>query len=164
VTGLSAKQATIATVAWVAGIFFSSSSLAGKWSEDVFRAISAVLFGQALRSGNPFYGSIHLLADKGFHVTMFTVLAILLWMSLRSASKKIAPIILIGAAVGSVSEYLQSFFPGRDPALKDVLINLGGTVLGTLIMMFFVTRSSGSSARTDPNKSQRLTASGKVQG
>jgi VanZ family protein len=142
----------MATVTWVAVILFSSSSLAGKWSEEVFRAVSAVLFGQSLRPGNPLYGSVHLLADKGFHVTLFTILAILLWMSLRSASRKITVIIFIGAAVGSISEYVQSFFPGRDPAIRDVFINLAGTVLGTLIMMFLVARSANGAARTDREK------------
>ena len=140
----------MATVGWIGVIAFSSTSLAGKWSEQVFRAVSALLFGQALESGSPLYGSVHLLADKGFHVTLFTILAILLWMSLPvSSGKKMGPIMLIGGAVGSFSEYLQSFFPGRDPALRDVIINLAGTVLGALIMMFLVTRYAQSRGSSD---------------
>ncbi len=42
-------------------------------------------------------------------------------------------ILLCGAIVGSCSEYLQRFFPDRDPAIRDVLINIGGTALGLLI-------------------------------
>lgn len=76
------------------------------------------------------YGLVHLLADKGVHVSLFFVLALLLWKTLPDAQWKIARILLLGAAVGSASEFLQSFFPGRDPALRDVLINLGGTAVG----------------------------------
>jgi VanZ family protein len=76
------------------------------------------------------YGIVHLLADKGFHVTLFCVLAVLLWQALRHSEKKIWVILLSGAAVGSCSEFLQRFFPGRDPAIRDVLINIGGTAIG----------------------------------
>jgi VanZ family protein len=71
-----------------------------------------------------------LLADKGVHVSLFFVLALLLWRILPDVQWKIARILLFGAAVGSASEFLQSFFPGRDPALRDVLINIGGTAVG----------------------------------
>jgi VanZ family protein len=58
------------------------------------------------------------------------VLAVLLWQALRHSEKKIWFILLSGAAVGSCSEFLQRFFPGRDPAIRDVLINIGGTAIG----------------------------------
>src|ERR1700733_4634197 len=138
----STKQWTIVTVAWIALIFFSSTSLAGRWSEGAFRFIANLLFGQALRSGASLYGVIHLVADKGVHVTLFTVLGILLWMCLPNASKQFILILLIGTAVGSLSEYLQFFFPGRDPAIRDVIINVVGTGFGIVVMNSLFAASS----------------------
>ncbi len=80
------------------------------------------------------YTIVHLTADKGLHVTLFCVLAILLWKALGKVPRKPALILLSGAIVGCGSEILQSFFPDRDPAIRDVIINIGGTALGLLIV------------------------------
>ena len=42
-------------------------------------------------------------------------------------------IVLCGALVGLCSEFLQRFFPDRDPAIRDVIINICGTALGLAI-------------------------------
>jgi VanZ family protein len=118
----------VALIAWLGVIFFSSTSLASQWCEEAFRFVSAILFGH-LRPDSS-YGLIHLLADKGVHVSLFLVLAVLLWKILPNGQWKIAYVLLVGALVGSASEFLQSFFPGRDPALRDVLINVAGTAFG----------------------------------
>jgi VanZ family protein len=115
-------------VAWLGVIFFSSTSLASQWCEQAFHFLSAMIFGHL--GADSSYGLIHLLADKSVHVSLFFVLALLLWRILPDVQWKIARILLFGAAVGSASEFLQSFFPGRDPALRDVLINVGGTAVG----------------------------------
>jgi VanZ family protein len=118
-----------AVLAWIGVIFFSSTSLASEWCEGGFRYISAVFFRQLEPHSSP-YDFIHLIADKGFHVTLFCVLALLLWQALPNAPHKILTILACGAVVGSCSEFLQRFFPGRDPAIRDVLINVAGTALG----------------------------------
>jgi VanZ family protein len=119
----------VGVVAWVAVIFFSSTSLASQWCERAFHFLSGIMFDN-LQLDDSSYGLIHLLADKGVHVSLFFILALLLWKTLPDAQWKIVRILLVGAAIGSASEFLQSFFPGRDPALRDVLINVGGTVAG----------------------------------
>jgi VanZ family protein len=117
----------LATVAWIAVIFFSSTNLAEQWSEQAFRYLS----GQILPAMNPGpLGIMHLVADKGLHVTMFCVLAVLLYLAVPAMRQKTVLILLAGFLVGSASEFLQRFFPGRDPALRDVLINTAGTALG----------------------------------
>lgn len=128
----------VAVFAWIGVIFFSSTSIAGAWSETVFDFVAGLLFGN-LGTENASYGLVHLLADKGFHVALFCVLAILLWNLLANSRRKEARILLAGAVVGSCSEFLQRFFPGRDPAIRDVLINIGGTALG-IAAMFTITR------------------------
>ncbi len=121
-----------AVVIWVGVIFFSSTSLASKWAEGSFGFLSRELFSQ-MRLHSSSYDIVHLLADKGFHVSLFCVLAVLLWQALPRDGNKIWTILLIGAVVGSCSEFLQSFFPDRDPAVRDVLINVGGTAVGLAI-------------------------------
>jgi VanZ family protein len=118
-----------AAFAWIGVIFFSSTTLASRWAEASFNLLANTLISP-LQRDSVSYGIIHLFADKGFHVTLFCVLAVLLWQALRHSEKKIWVILLSGAAVGSCSEFLQRFFPGRDPAIRDVLINIGGTAIG----------------------------------
>ena len=134
-----------AVIPWVGVIFFSSTSLASHWAERTFSYFSDQLFSQMPRDSNSF-GLVHLLADKGFHVSLFCVLAILLWQAFRSSSHRDVLILLSGAVVGSCSEILQSFFPDRDPALRDVFINIGGTTLGLgfchLVSRLFFSRRS----------------------
>lgn len=117
-----------AAFAWVGVIFFSSTSLAGKSSEEAFSALSHLF--THLQPGTSSYDVMHLLADKSVHIALFTVFAVLLWGALSRIPKKVLWILLIGAFIGSCSELLQNFFPGRDPAIRDVLINIGGTGLG----------------------------------
>ena len=119
-------------VAWVGVIFFSSSSLAGKSSEDAFSALSRLLLAQ-LQPGTPPYQIVHLLADKSVHIGLFAIFAVLLWKASADTRRRIGWILLLGAVTGTCSEILQSFFPGRDPAFTDVLINIAGTALGISI-------------------------------
>ncbi len=120
---------------WIGVIFLSSTSVAQQRCEQAYQFVSRVILGRT----HPDLGAfslLHLLADKGLHVTLFCVLAVLLWLSITTAARKPWLILLLGAVVGSLSEFLQSFFPDRDPAERDVLINLGGTALGLLLCLF----------------------------
>ena len=128
-----------AVIAWIIFILFSSTSLARVWSEMAFAFFSNVLFG-GMEPHTSTYGMVHLLAEKGFHVGMFCVLAFLLWQTLAGRAQKTLIILLTGAAVGSCSEFLQSFFPDRDPAVRDVFINIGGTALGVGICILLSRR------------------------
>lgn len=128
----------IAVAAWLGVIAFSSTSMAGQGSEQAFFSLSSVLF-RYLHPSYTEYLTIHFLADKGVHVTLFAVLGILLWQAIPSWRWNAAIILAAGAVVGSFSEFLQSFFPGRDPAIRDVLINIGGTALG-LVICFVISR------------------------
>jgi VanZ family protein len=125
--------------AWIGVIFFSSTTLASRWAEASFNLL-ANTFMRPLQHDSVSYGIIHLFADKGFHVTLFCVFAVLLWQALQHSEKKIWVILLSGAAVGSCSELLQRVFPGRDPAMRDVLINIGGTAIG-LMFCILVTKA-----------------------
>ena len=147
---MSSRIWLVAVIAWIGVIFFSSTSLASRWCEESFNAVSALLFG-GLHSQTFSYNLLHLLADKGFHVALFLVLAALLWRAIPGARWKSATILLVGLLIGSCSEFLQRFFPGRDPAVRDVLINLGGTAVGIIGCMMLTRRTVHTSlGRTDP--------------
>jgi VanZ family protein len=118
-----------AIIFWVGFIFFSSTSLARIESENAFAFFSGALFGPAPDQTTQ-HQVLHLLADKGFHVTMFCILALLLFKAIPERSHNRWIILLAGAVVGSCSELLQRLFPDRDPALTDVFINICGTALG----------------------------------
>jgi len=132
----------IVTTGWICVIFFSSTTAAANWCERAFNFLFAISFSY-LHGGASSYSVIHFLAEKAFHVTLFLVLAILLWKVLPNAPWKIAAILFAGLIIGSGSEFLQRFFPGRDPALRDVLINFGGTAIGAVVSLRF----QGSSAQ-----------------
>lgn len=137
----SSRKAWLFAVAlWISVIFFSSTSLASEWCESTFTYVSGMLLKQLHPHSSP-YEWVHLLADKGLHVTLFCVLAILLWHALPNARKKTLIIIACGAVVGSCSEFLQRFFPDRDPAIRDVLINIGGTAVGVAICALALRRN-----------------------
>jgi VanZ family protein len=121
-------------IVWVGVIFFSSSSLAGKSSEEAFSALSRLLLAQ-LQPGSSSYKIVHLLADKSVHVGLFVVFAVLLFGALENTRRKIGWILVLGAITGTCSELLQALFPGRDPAFGDVLINFAGTVLGVIVRL-----------------------------
>jgi VanZ family protein len=137
-----------AAVAWIGVIFFSSTTLASQWCETGFTRLSALLV--SLHPSHSSYDLIHLLTDKSVHVALFLVLAALLWKALPSAPAKWAIILLAGLFVGSCSEFLQRFFPGRDPAIRDVLINLSGTALGVVLCLKLARRPADlSSSKED---------------
>jgi VanZ family protein len=113
-------------------IFFSSTSVAGEKSERAFSYLSQ-MFLSRLQTDTSSERVVHLLADKSVHIGLFCVLGMLVWKTLPNARRKIAVVLLWGAIIGSCSEFLQRFFPGRDPAISDVLINVGGTAIGIAI-------------------------------
>ena len=127
-----------AVLGWTGIIFLSSTSTAGVWSEEAFRWLWSGLFlGRLMQAGDSVHSFVHLLADKGFHVTLFLILALLLWKIVPPGPWKIARILIAGGILGSASEFLQSFFPGRDPAIRDVLINVAGTAFGIALVTWF---------------------------
>lgn len=125
-----------AALAWIFVIFYSSTSSALKQCVAAFHFVMGLFFRSLRPTDSPFH-VMQYIADKGLHVTLFAVFGILLWKALRPVRRKPWLIVFIGLCVGSASEFLQSFFPDRDPALRDVLINVSGTVVGILISLFF---------------------------
>jgi VanZ family protein len=130
----------VAVVGWIGIIFFSSTRTAWLWCESGFSYLSGIFISDVRRQSESF-GAIHLAADKGLHVTLFAVLALLLYKAMLDPRQKVVRILSFGLVVGCCSEYLQSFFPDRDPAVRDVFINLAGTGLGVLLSILWARRT-----------------------
>jgi VanZ family protein len=139
----------MAVVAWIGVIFFSSTSTASRLCETAFSYVSGILLSGIPRDSNSF-GVVHLVADKGLHVTLFAVLGILLFQAITNPRRKVVQILLFGLVVGCCSEYLQSFFPDRDPAIRDVVINLAGTGVGVLVSRILWTRRTTLATKEAP--------------
>jgi VanZ family protein len=121
---------------WISVILFSSTAVARRWSEQAFHSM-ATASSRHVHLGIAAYDPLHFLAEKCVHVTLFMVFAIVLANAIPQSYRKVRFILLIGAIVGSGSELLQRAFPGRDPALRDVGINIAATALGALISLWF---------------------------
>jgi VanZ family protein len=135
--------------AWIGVILFSSTASAGNWCTQVFRLFSTILRGHA---PNHWLGILSFLAEKSLHVVMFLVLGTLLWKAMKSIEdvrEKIAVILSLGLLIGSASEYLQRFFPGRDPSVRDILINLIGTAIGVAVSLTFGRSRQNESLRAE---------------
>lgn len=122
-----------ASVAWTLLILFSSTSLAADYCEQAF----AWLYGSTVAkhfTSTDAYDSLHFVAEKSVHLTLFFVLGVLLWQVFSARrGRRLATVVLGGLIVGTASELLQRFFPGRDPAIRDVFINVTGTFLGAAV-------------------------------
>jgi len=130
----------VGVAAWIGVIFFSSTSTASRWCESAFSYLYHMLISGVPQNSSSF-GAIHLAADKGLHLTLFAILALLLYRAMVAPRHKVIRILSFGLLVGCCSEYLQSFFPDRDPAVRDVFINLAGTGFGVLISIFWPKRA-----------------------
>lgn len=122
-----------ASAAWTLLILFSSTSVASEYCERAFSWIYGATIGKHFTSDKTF-DWLHFAAEKSVHLTLFFVLGVLLWQLFSSPRRRrLAEVVLVGLIVGSSSELLQTFFPGRDPAIRDVLINVVGAFLGAAV-------------------------------
>lgn len=118
------------TIVWLGAVIFSSTSVAGKWADDAFLGLWRTILS-SLYGNDPYeQHRLHFLAEKSIHFLMFSILAVILWSALDRAKWKGVQVLLIGVSIGICTEILQSFFPGRDPSLRDALINMAGTTAG----------------------------------
>ena len=108
---------------WIAFIFFSSTSVAAEWADLAYYTIVSHAPGASFLENQ---NVVYLLADKGFHVFMFVILALVLARIFTGPTS----ILVIAFVVGICSEFLQRFFPDRDPAVRDVIINFSGALIG----------------------------------
>ena len=87
------------------------------------------------------------MARKCAHVTEYAVLALLLWRALRSIptlrpkTLMLFGAVLLGCALLAASdEFHQTFVKSRTPSGRDVLLDVGGALLGLLLGASFARR------------------------
>ena len=122
-------------------ILFSSTSLASDYCEEAFTWLYGSTVAKHFTSADT-YDRLHFAAEKSVHLTLFFVFGVLLWHVFSAPRRRrLATVVLAGLVVGTASETLQRFFPGRDPAIRDVFINVTGTFLGAAVCILTSGRS-----------------------
>jgi VanZ family protein len=91
--------------------------------------------------------TILVITRKCAHVTEYAVLALLLWRALRSVPAVRAKTlilfggVLLGCALFAASdEFHQTFITSRTASIRDVLLDIGGAILGLLTAASFACR------------------------
>lgn len=99
---------------WMAGILYTSS------------------LGQAV---TPVSGIVQTLVSKLGHILEYALLGVLLLAAIRaerwvyrSAARELMLVAIVGGTFAMFDELRQSFSPGREPRLTDVLIDLASLV------------------------------------
>src|SRR6476620_12257531 len=92
---------------------------------------------------------------KSAHVSEYAILALLLWLALRSnpTLRTTRPMLLVAALVACAvfaasDEFHQSFVKSRTPSVRDVMLDVVGAVIGLLIGMSFARRSPKKTCST----------------
>lgn len=114
---------------WVIVILFSSTSLAGRLSDHAFTSFAAA-FPNPLQHNHSALSDLYVVAEKSFHLLLFSTLGFLLWRIIPNVSRKFLLLLVVGLVIGSLSEAVQLFFPDRDPTFHDIFIDVVGTAVG----------------------------------
>ena len=137
---LQINGATISAVSLIIVIAFASTSIAGEMCDRAFHSVTATFFGPTEYHRHGF-NALHFAAEKGLHVALFWALGFSLSQIAADTRRRTAIILSVAFIVAVSSEWLQTFFPRRDPTLRDVAIDFCGAVLGLVCTRFFKERS-----------------------
>ena len=145
---------------WLGVIFIGSTDLLS--AEQTSRFIVPILLWLKPGMAPETTWIILVIMRKCAHVCEYAILALLLWRALRDGSAirgKMSILfgaVLLGCAVFAASdEFHQSFIKSRTPAVRDVLLDIAGALLGLFIGVSFVhrrpqkTRSTAQSELVD---------------
>jgi len=123
---------------WVSVIFLGSTDLMS--AEHTSRFIVPILLWLKPGMSPATIRSILFATRKCMHITEYAILALLLWRALRSLpalSRRMSMCFgaaLLGCTVfAATDEFHQSFVKSRTPSAHDVLLDVGGALLGLLI-------------------------------
>jgi VanZ family protein len=74
-----------------------------------------------------------------YHFVIFFLFSFFFLMTItkdKIETKKIVITIIVSLIISILDEFHQSFVPGRNPAIKDILIDLTGTIFLVTIVFF----------------------------
>ena len=97
------------------------------------------------------------------HLTLFVVLAFFAlnmfrYIQTRSPLARFVRYTLCALPIAAVTEYWQTFIPGRTGAVEDVLVDMGSYYLGTLIGLCFIALVRVCRKHREKRHAQPLTA------
>jgi VanZ family protein len=126
------------TILWMGIIFYFSSQngeLSSLNNQFIFKILQSLGLGASTIMNSDV---INFLIRKIAHLTEYFILGILLYKTYRGyiygGFEVIA--ILTGFIYACSDEFHQSFVPGRSPAVRDVVIDTTGVILGVLFILF----------------------------
>jgi VanZ family protein len=131
-------------IAWMCFIFAGSTDLMS--AEHTSRFLVPFLLWLDPHMSFKTIMLVQLIVRKGGHLTEYAILAALLWRVLRhhwsllrQSFWRPAMVALVVAMIfATTDEFHQSFFPSRGATAHDVMIDIGGAIVGLLICWIFV--------------------------
>jgi VanZ family protein len=128
-------------ILWMVLIFgFSSDSASVQHSSRILEPVLRFLFpGMAPETRN----EIVFLARKCAHLTEYAVLALLVWRARRKplrrdprpwSGREALVALLVTGFYAATDEYHQTFVPGREGCVRDVIIDTCGAAAGLFLL------------------------------
>ncbi|MEO2075939.1 MAG: VanZ family protein [Bacillus sp. (in: firmicutes)] len=128
----------LATILWMTVIFcftqlpyFTGKSTSGAIQKVVVKEHQTVHTPSATQDE---IEGVNLIIRKATHVTVFGILAFLLFKSLEIYRLSYISAWILTFLYAISDEYHQSFMPGRGPSFRDVLIDSSGALLALLLV------------------------------
>ena len=101
-----------------------------------------ILFGSSIPS-NSIPKAVSLTPDKILHFAEYFIWGILCFrVFINYFSSPIIYVILVGAIFGILDETWQSMIPGRESSKYDVLVDIIGVVVSSLICNYYVAKKT----------------------
>ncbi|PYJ27473.1 MAG: hypothetical protein DME90_10005, partial [Verrucomicrobia bacterium] len=130
---------------WLGIIFVDSTDLMS--AEHTSRFIVPILLWLKPGMAPETLRSIHFAIRKCAHLTEYAILALFFWRAMRSCpilrgkmSMLFGVALLSCGVVAASDEFHQSFVKSRTPAVRDVLLDIAGALIGLLICASFARR------------------------
>jgi VanZ family protein len=119
---------------WAALVFVCSSRAAGDAAAQVFAWLYALGLELGMITSGAHYERDLVIGQKSFHVLLFAVLGLLIRRAFGSSLKPTS-VALLGLVIAGGTEAAQRFFPGREPAVSDLLLNCLGFAAGVALAL-----------------------------
>ena len=138
-------KAWLPVIVWGMLMFVGSTDLLS--GEQTSRLITPFLLWLSPHMSYRTIEMVHILIRKMGHIIEYAVLAVLLWRAFRRGTQWhvnlsiLFMIVSVACSLFAISdEWHQSFVPSRTPSGRDVLIDIGGALIGIGIYSAFTRR------------------------
>lgn len=122
-----------ASILWIVLILYSSTATAERFCDKAYDEVLACIAGNRGLSVDA-EDNDRFWPKKIMHSALFIILGYLLVKAAGHSTESTAVYtIALGTVVGISSELVQLGFPSREPAIRDVLINIGSLVTTMIV-------------------------------